>query len=77
MRRLKKNSRSSSGGRKRLAWRWLRGNVAEVEDAGVLEEELALFWKEQAELREVDLLLVGFGLREVRIERGVEASATA
>ena len=30
------------------------------------------FWKEQAELREVDLLLVGFGLREVRIDRGVE-----
>ena len=52
--------------------RGVAGNVAEVEDAGVLEEELALFRKEQAELREVDLLLVGFGLREVGIDRGVE-----
>ena len=72
MRRLKKSSRSSSGGRNRATVRELRGNVAEVEDAGVLEEELALFGKEQAELREVDLLLVGFGLREVRVDRGVE-----
>ena len=48
------------------------GNVAEVEDAGVLEEELALLGEEQAELREIDLLLVGFGLREVGIDRRIE-----
>jgi hypothetical protein len=39
-------------------------DVAEVEDARILEEELPLFWEEETELREVDLLLVGFGLRE-------------
>ena len=47
-------------------------NVAEVEDAGVLEEELALLRVEEAELGQVDLLLVGFGLREVWVDRDVE-----
>ena len=41
---------------------------AELEDAGVLEEEVALLGKEQAEAREVDLLLVGFDLREVGVD---------
>ena len=41
--------------------------AAERERALVLEEELALLRKEQAEAREVDLLLVGFDLREVGV----------
>ncbi len=72
MRRLKKSSRSSSGGRKRCDLPLVARDVAEVEDAGVLEEELALLGVEQAELREVDLLLVGFGLREVGLDGDVE-----
>ena len=47
-------------------------DVAEVERAGVLEEELALLRVVEAELRQVDLLLVGFGLREVRLGGDVE-----
>ena len=42
--------------------------AAELEDAGVLEEEVALLGKEQAEARQVDLLLVGFDLREVGVD---------
>ena len=41
--------------------------AAERERALVLEEELALLREEQAEAREVDLLLVGFDLREVGV----------
>jgi hypothetical protein len=41
--------------------------AAEPEQPAVLEEELALFRKEQAEPGEVDLLLVGFRLREIRV----------
>ena len=41
--------------------------VAEREDPLVLQEEVALLGKEQAEPREVDLLLVGFDLREVSV----------
>jgi len=41
------------------------GRVAHVEDARVLEEEIALFGEELAELCQVDLLLVGFRLGEV------------
>ena len=44
-----------------------RGHAAEAEQAPVLEEELALLRKEQAEARQVDLLLVGFDLREVGV----------
>ena len=40
---------------------------AEGERALVLEKELALLGKEQAEAREVDLLLVGLDLREVGV----------
>src|SRR5205823_4017126 len=47
-------------------------DVAEVEHPGVLEEELALLRKEQAELREVHLLLVGFRLREIWLHGDVE-----
>ena len=41
--------------------------VAECEDALVFQEEIALLGKEQVEARQVDLLLVGFDLREVRV----------
>ncbi len=47
-------------------------DVAEVEDPGILEEELALLGEEQAELREVDLLFVGLGLCEVGVGGGIE-----
>ena len=77
MRRLKNSSMSSSGGLNRELRGWFRGDVAEVEDAGVLEEELALLREEQAELRQVDLLLVGFGLREVGIDGDVERQRRA
>ena len=43
--------------------------AAEIEDALALEEELALLREEQAEAREVDLLLVVFDLREVGVVR--------
>ena len=46
--------------------------VAHVEDAGILEKELALLRKELRELGEVDLLLVGLHLREVRVHGDVE-----
>jgi hypothetical protein len=41
---------------------------AEREDALVLQEEIALLWKEQVEPRQVDLLFVGFDLREIRVD---------
>ena len=41
---------------------------AELEHAGVLEEEVALLGEEQVEARQVDLLLVGFDLREVGVD---------
>ena len=47
-------------------------DVAEIEHPGVLEKELPLLRIEQAELRQVHLLLVGFGLREVGQHRDVE-----
>src|SRR5206468_3969744 len=53
----------------------LARDVAEVEHARVLEEELALLGVVEAELREVDLLLVGFGLREVGLPGHVERQA--
>ena len=49
--------------------------AAELEDAGVLEEEVALLGKEQAEARQVDLLLVGLDLREVGVDREVQRQA--
>src|SRR4029453_6838146 len=42
--------------------------AAELVDAGVLEKEVTLLRKEQAEARQVDLLLVGFDLREVGVD---------
>ena len=45
------------------------GRAAERERPLVREEELPLFRKEQAEPRQVDLLLVGFDLREVGVAR--------
>ena len=56
----------------RIAKPRLARNVAEIEHAGVLEKELAFLRKEQAELREVHLLLVGFRLREVGARGDVE-----
>ena len=47
-------------------------DVAEVEHARVLEKELALLRKVQVELREVDLLFVRLGLREVGLDGHVE-----
>ena len=47
-------------------------DVAKIEDAGVLEKELALLREEQTELGEIDLLFVGFGLREVGVDGGIE-----
>src|SRR5262249_36588 len=44
---------------------------AKLEQALVFEKELAFLWKEQTEPREIDLLLVGFDLCEIRIERNV------
>ena len=44
---------------------------AELEDRRVLEEERALLREEQIEPREVHLLLVGFDLREVGVDREV------
>ncbi len=55
----------------------IAGDVAEVERAGVLQEELALLGEEQAELGQVDLLLVGLGLREVGIDGDVEGQGRA
>ena len=48
---------------------------AELEEPGVLEKERPLLGEEQIEAREVDLLVVDFDLREVRVERGVEREA--
>ncbi len=44
-------------------------------DARVLEEEVAFLWEEQAETRQVDLLLVGFDLREIRVDGEVPRQA--
>ena len=46
--------------------------VAELERRGVLEEERPLLREEQIEARQVDLLFVGFDLREVGVVGGVE-----
>ncbi len=56
----------------RVAEPRLARDVAEVEHPGVLEEELALLGEEQAELRQVHLLLVGLGLREIGLRGDVE-----
>ena len=45
-----------------------------LKSPGVLEEELALLRKEQAEARQVHLLLVGFDLREVGVVGEVRRS---
>src|SRR5216683_7029278 len=48
---------------------------AELEDAGILEKEVAFFRKQQAEACEVHLLLVGLDLREVGVDREVPGQA--
>ena len=45
--------------------------AAEIEDPLALEKEVALLGEEQAEAREVDLLLVLLDLREVGVDRQV------
>src|SRR5204863_10084666 len=50
---------------------WSRGG-RDAEDARVLQEQLALLREEQIEAREVDLLLIGLDLREVRPVAEVE-----
>ena len=52
-----------------------RDDAAEGERALVLEEELALLGKEQAEPRQVDLLLVGLDLGEVGVVGEVRGQA--
>src|SRR5207344_1360295 len=52
---------ASSGGRPVV-------HPAEGEGSEVLEEEIPLLWKEQAEARQIHLLFVGFHLREVGID---------
>ena len=54
-----------------------RLGLAELEDLGVLEEERTLLGKEKAEARQVDLLLVGFDLREVGVDREVQRQVGA
>ena len=44
-------------------------DAAELEDVGVLQEEVALLGKEQAEAREVDLPIVDLGRGEIRVDR--------
>src|SRR5437870_4864876 len=39
----------------------------ELKNPGVLEKEVSLFRKEQTIARQIDLLFVGFNLREVRV----------
>ena len=48
-----------------------RAAAREVEDAAPFEEEIALLREEQAEARQVHLLLVDFDLREVGVDREV------
>ena len=68
--------RSGSAARRRVAAAaTLAADIAELEDALVLEEEIALLGEEQVEPREVDLLLVGFDLREVGVDGEVPARA--
>ena len=55
--------------RSRARARW--PDAAEIEDPLALEKEVALLGKEQAEARQVDLLLVFFDLREVGVDREV------
>ncbi len=49
----------------------------EVEDAAPLEEEVALLGEEQAEAREVHLLLVDLHLREVGVDGEVGGQVRA
>ncbi len=49
--------------------------LPEVEDAGAFEEEIAKLREEQAEPRQVDLLLVRLHLREVRVVGEVQREA--
>src|SRR6185436_18071699 len=48
---------------------------AELEHAGILQEEVPFFRKEQAETRQVHLLLVGFDLGKVGVDREVPGQA--
>src|SRR6185295_4240425 len=48
---------------------------AELEHAGILQEEVPFFRKEQAETRQVHLLLVGFNLGKVGVDREVPGQA--
>ncbi len=43
-------------------------NAPELEDVGVLEEEVALLGKEEAESREVHLAVVDLGGRKIRVD---------
>ena len=49
--------------------------VTDAEEPGVLEKERALFWQEQVEPVEVDLLVVDFDLREVGVVRRIKGEA--
>ena len=60
----------------RTSTRTATAGTAEDEGPLVLEEELPLLGEEQAEASEVDLLLIGFDLREVGIDREVGPSGS-
>ena len=51
------------------------GILGELEDAGILQKEIALFGEEEAEAREIHLLLIDFDLREIRVDRKVPRQA--
>ena len=51
------------------------GPAADVEHAGVLQEEVALLGEEEREARQVDLLLVHLDLGEVGVQREVQVEA--
>ena len=51
--------------------------AAEVEESPILEKEFALFWEEQTEARQIDLLLVCLNLRKIRVVRKSPPSGSA
>ena len=54
-----------------------RPELSEAKVAGILEEEFTLFRKQQVEPCEIDLLLVRFDLREIRVQRCIQRNARA
>ena len=65
---------SASSPIRRLKNGWTRNELLprEIEERDSLEKKSALFRKQQRKAREVDLPLVDFGLREVRVDGEVQ-----